>query len=212
MFVQIKIILADDHPIVRQGLRQIIESSPDLIVAAECGDGETALCAIETHQPDVAILDVDMPRANGLEVLRRLRERRAAAKTILLTVHDEPEFFNEALRLGAAAYVLKDCAIDEIVNAVRAVAAGRHYACRRLTQHFFRRANQIEVGSLRNLTQTERQILKLIADYKTSKEIGDALFISPLTVKTHRRNISQKLGVEGGNALMRFALENKSLL
>jgi DNA-binding NarL/FixJ family response regulator len=209
---QIKIILADDHPLVRQGLRQVIEHEKDLFIAAECGDGESALAEIEKQSPDVLILDVDMPRTSGFDVLRRLRERRVKIKVILLTVHDEIEFFNEALNLGAQAYILKDCAIEEVISAIRSVTAGQNYVSQRLNQYFFHRSNRSESNGLANLTPTERQILKLIADYKTSKEIGEALFISPLTVKTHRRNINAKLEIEGSNALMRFALENKNLL
>lgn len=213
MFHQIKIIIADDHPLVRQGLRQVIEREPDLLIAAECGDGETALAEIEKYQPDFLILDVDMPRANGFDVLRRLRERRSEVKVILLTVHDEVEFFNEALSLGAQAYILKECAVEEVIIAIRQVAAGQNYISQRLNQHFFRQASRGESkGGPANLTPTERQILKLIAEYKTNKEIGDTLFISPLTVKTHRRNINLKLEIEGSNALMKYALENKNLL
>lgn len=209
---KIKIILADDHPIVRQGLRQVIEREPDLIVAAECGDGEAALAEIERQKPDIAILDLDMPRAGGFDVLRRLSEQQSTVRAILLTVHDEVEFFNEALNLGARAYILKECAVEEVVNAIRAVAAGESFASQRLQQYLFRRASRPESNGLTNLTPTEREVLKLIADYKTSREIGAELFISPLTVKTHRRNISLKLNIEGNNALMKFALENKSLL
>lgn len=209
---KIKIILADDHPIVRQGLRQVIDREPDLQVVAECGDGASALAEIEKQQPDIAILDLDMPRAGGFDVLRTLNESGATIKVILLTVHDEVEFFNEALNLGATAYILKECAIEEIVSAVRAVYIGQNFASQRLHQYLFRRANQSESGGLSALTPTEREVLKLIADYKTSREIGDALYISPLTVKTHRRNISLKLDITGSNALMKFALDNKSLL
>lgn len=209
---KIKIILVDDHPLVRQGLRRVIEREPDLLIAAECGDGEMALAEIEKHQPNFLILDVDMPRANGFEVLRSLRERQNNVNVILLTVHDEVEFFNEALSLGAQAYILKECATEEVITAIRTVAAGQNYVSRRLNQHFFRRAVRGESNGLANLTATERKILKLIAEYKTSKEIGDALFISPLTVKTHRRNINLKLAIEGNNALMKYALENKNLL
>ncbi len=212
MSEQIRILIADDHPIVRQGLRQIIGREPDLLIVAECGDGETALAEIEKYQPDFLILDVDMPRASGFDVLRRLGEQKTATKVILMTVHDEAEFFHEALRLGAQAYVLKECAIEDIIDAIRAVAAGQNYVSQRLNQHLFRRPNPVESNNLTNLTATERQVLKLIAEYKSSKEIADALFISPLTVKTHRRNINLKLNIEGTNALMKFALENKTLL
>ena len=214
MSEQIKIILADDHPIVRQGLRQVIEREADLLIVAECGDGAQALAAIEKHQPDFVVLDVDMPHANGFDVLRRLSEQDSTAKVILMTVHDEEEFFTEALRLGAKAYILKDCAIEDVIEAIRAVHAGENYVSRRLTKHLFRQSNynKAETKNLTALTKTERQVLKLIADYKSSREIADALFVSPLTVKTHRRNINQKLDIEGGNALIKFALENKALL
>ena len=212
MVETIKIILADDHPIVRQGLRQIIEREADLRVSAECADGAAALDEIEKHRPDVAILDVDMPRATGFDVLRRLREQCANVNAILLTVHDEPEFLHEARRLGARGYILKECAVEEIVTAIRRVAAGETYVSPQLQAHFSPRPNQLQTNGFADLTHAERQILKLIAEYKTNKEIGDALFISPLTVKTHRRNINFKLKIEGNNALMKFALDNKSLL
>ena len=209
---KIKIILADDHPIVRQGLRQVIEREPDLLVAAECGDGAAAIAAIEEHQPEAAILDVDMPHRTGFDVLRYLNESGAPTRGILLTVHDEAEFFHEARRLGARAYILKECAIEEIVTAIRAVAGGGEFASAHLNQHLLPRSTKNETSRLTSLTPTERAVLKLLADYKTTRDIADALFISPLTVKTHRRNISRKLEIEGANALMRFALDNKTLL
>lgn len=208
---EIKIILADDHPIVRQGLRQVIEREPDLRIVAECGDGAAALAAIEKQQPDIAILDVDMPRASGFDVLRILSKKQSAVQVILMTVHDEVEFFNEALDLGAKAYLLKECAVEEVVKAVRAIRADQSFASPQLHQYLFRRANRAESGGLAALTPTEREVLKLIADYKTSREIGEALFISPLTVKTHRRNISLKLDITGSNTLMKYALEHKNL-
>lgn len=209
---KIRIIIADDHPIVRQGLRRVIEREADLEIAAEAGDGETALNFIVSLQPDVVVLDVDMPKLNGFEVLEKMQARQIQTRAILLTVHNEEEFFTEALRLGAQAYILKDCAIEDVVTAVRAVLAGRNYVSQELNSYLFRQHRAAPRPALSQLTPTERQILKLIAEYKTNKEIGDTLFISPLTVKTHRRNISQKLDIEGNHALMKFALENKSLL
>ena len=153
-----------------------------------------------------------MPRAGGFDVLRALNEQKSTVKTILLTVHDEVEVFNEALNLGVMAYILKECAVEDIVKAIRAACAGQNFASQSLHQHLFHRANRAESNGLSSLTPTEREVLKLIADYKTSREIGNALYISPLTVKTHRRNISLKLDITGSNALMKFALDNKSLL
>ena len=127
---------------------------------------------------------------------------QSAVQVILMTVHDEVEFFNEALDLGAKAYILKECAVEEVVNAVRAVCANQSYTSQRMLQYLFRRGSRVEPGGLAALTPTERQVLKLIADYKTSREIAEVLNISPLTVKTHRRNISSKLDITGSNVLM----------
>lgn len=207
---KISIIIADDHPILRQGLRQIIEREADLEVLSEVGDGESALNEISSRQPNIVVLDVDMPKMDGFAVLKTLQEKQSAAKVILLTVHDEEEFFGEALRLGAQGYVLKDSAVEDIVKAVRTVAAGENFISPALSTHLLRQHNQNSRSGLASLTATERAVLKLIAEYKINREIADALFISPLTVKTHRRNICAKLGLEGNHALMKFALENKT--
>lgn len=212
---KIRLVIADDHPIVRQGLRQIIEREVDLEVLDEAGDGEAGLAAIVQLRPDVAVLDIDMPRLNGFGVLRAVRDKLIPTKVILLTVHREEEFLDEALRLGAAGYVLKDSATEEIVAAVRAVSSGQNYVSPILTAYLFRQ-RQDQGGAARadleNLTATEKQILKLLAEYQTNNQIAEKLFISPLTVKTHRRNISQKLQLEGSHALMKYALEHKSRL
>jgi DNA-binding NarL/FixJ family response regulator len=205
-------MLADDHPIVRQGLRQIIERESDLEVVFECGDGATALDAAIARQPDAVILDIDMPGKNGLEVLRGLRERSFAGKVVVMTVHREEEFFDEALRLGAHGYVLKDSAVEDVVTAVRSVRDGQNYVSPALTTVLVRQRERRPQTGLDSLTPTERQILKLIADYRTNNQIAETLFISPLTVKTHRRNICVKLDLEGNHALMKFAVEHKAEL
>jgi DNA-binding NarL/FixJ family response regulator len=211
----IRLVIADDHPIVRQGLRQVIEKDPGLQVVAEAGDGQAALEQIKATQPRVAILDIDMPNLSGFEVARALARLSLPVEIIFLTVHCEEEFFNEALELGAKGYVLKDSSVTDVVACVRAVAAGQNYVSPALTSYLFRQRQQ-ETSRQRSgvdaLTPTERQILKLIAEYKTSKEIAAALFISPHTVQTHRKNICVKLELEGNHALMRFALEHKSEL
>lgn len=215
MSEKIIVIIADDHPIVRQGLRQIIEREPDLSVSVECADGAAALEVIVDLRPDVAVMDIDMPKMNGLEVLRILQERKTSTKVILMTVHSEEDFFNEALRLGANGYVLKDSAVEDIVKAIRAVTIGQNYVSPALTAYLFKQnqnRNTSTKSGLETLTPTEKQILKLIADYQTNNQIAETLFISPLTVKTHRRNISQKLNLEGNHALMKFALEHKTQL
>lgn len=215
MTTEIRLVIADDHPIVRQGLRQVIEKDPGLMIVAEAGDGQAALEQIKTTKPDVVILDVDMPLLNGFAVARALADLPLPTKIIFLTVHCEEEFFNEALELGAKGYVLKDSSVTDIVACIRAIAAGQNYVSPALTTHLFRqrrRDSQPQQPGVGILTPSERQVLKLIADYKTSKEIAAALFISPHTVQTHRKNICAKLELEGNHALMRFAMDHKSQL
>jgi DNA-binding NarL/FixJ family response regulator len=212
---EIRLVLADDHPIVRQGLRQVIEREADLIVVAEADDGLAALRQIVELRPDVAVIDVDMPGMDGITVLRKLREEGIETPVIILTVHCEKEFFNRALEAGARGYLVKDCAINEIVTGARAVAAGGNYVSPALTSYLFDRklAPPEAVGSvLAELTGAEKQVLRSIAEYKTNQQIADELFISPLTVKTHRQNISIKVGLKGKHALMKFALDNREKL
>lgn len=213
MTTEIRLVIADDHPIVRQGLRQVIEKDPGLMIVAEAGDGQAALEQIKTTKPDVVILDVDMPLLNGFGVARALAALSLPTRIIFLTVHCEEEFFNEALELGAKGYVLKDSSVTDIVACIRAVSAGQNYVSPALTAYLFRqrrREPQPQRSGIDALTPTERQVLKLIAEYKTSKQIAAELFISPHTVQTHRKNICAKLELEGNHALMRFALEHKS--
>lgn len=214
MSPEIRIIIADDHPIVRQGLRQTIEREADLKVISEADDGAAALERIEELKPAVAVLDVDMPKMDGFELLRVLRERSVDVAVIILTVHREEAFFNRALQLGAQGYLLKESALADIVSGIRAVAAGQNYVSPSLTSYLFQKkaAPKSEGPSVDLLTETEREVLKLIAEYQTNNQIAEKLFISPLTVKTHRRNISIKLGLEGKHSLMKFALAHKDEL
>jgi DNA-binding NarL/FixJ family response regulator len=215
MTEKIKILIADDHPLIRQGLRQIIEREADLEIIFECGDGRSALAEILSRQPDVAILDVDMPHKTGLEVLRSLGESSFAGKAILLTVHNEEEFFDEAIQNGAKGYLLKDSVVEDIIVAVRTVMSGQNYVSPALTTMLFRqkrRPAQTKPSELETLTPTERTVLGLIAEYQTNNQIAETLFISPATVKTHRRNICAKLELEGNHSLMKFAVEYKDKL
>jgi DNA-binding NarL/FixJ family response regulator len=211
---RIRLVIADDHPLLREGLRRVIEQEIDLQVLAEAGDGAAALENIIALEPQIAILDVDMPKLNGFEVIRALNEKRVDVDVIMLTVHREEEFFNEALRLGAKGYVLKDSAVTDIVSGIRAVAAGQNYVSPALTSYLFkpRREAYAKPSGFETLTPTERRVLQLIAEYKTSNQIAEELFISPHTVKTHRKNICAKLNLEGSHALMKFALEHKTTL
>ncbi|HMV48436.1 MAG TPA: response regulator transcription factor, partial [Blastocatellia bacterium] len=216
MNTRITVSIADDHPIFRKGLREVIEAEPGLTLVAEAEDGESALEKIQSLLPQVAVLDVDMPRKDGLEVARAVKQLRLPVGVILLTMHREERFFNAALDLGVQGYVLKDGAVSEIVNAIRSVAAGQRYITPLLTDYLLnrRRAGQQaeQTTGLSSLTEAERRVLKLVAEYKTSKEIADELFISVRTVDRHRANIAEKLELKGAHALLQFALEYKAEL
>lgn len=212
-----RIVLADDHPIVRQGLRQAIESAPGLKVVAEAEDGLSALARIQAWRPDVALLDIDMPGMNGFAVARAMREQALTVAIIFLTILRTEDLLTEALDLAALGYVLKDSAVTDIVSSIRAASRGQHYISPAMTSSLIKRrrpsaAMPQSKPALNDLTPSERRILRLIADYRTSKEIADELYISCRTVETHRANISIKLDIRGSHALMKFALTHKSEL
>jgi DNA-binding NarL/FixJ family response regulator len=215
MITEIRILIADDHPVVRQGLKQIIEADPEIKVIAEAGDGRNALSQIKTLLPDIAVLDINMPGADGLMVAQTISDEGLLVGIILLTAHREEDLFNRALEVGVKGYVLKDSATTDITSAIKAVAAGQYYTSPAMSGYLVKRRSSkppTSDPSVKDLTPTERRILGLLADYKTSREIAEELFISYRTVQTHRVNICQKLGLQGNHALMKFALEYKSEL
>lgn len=214
---EITILLADDHPIFRRGLRQLVENDPSLKVLAEAENGKLALELIEQLAPDVAVLDMDMPLLDGIEVVRAIREKHLAVEFIFLTMHKDEDIFNEALDAGAKGYVLKDSAATDILHSIRAVVDGQNFISPQLFPYLLSRSARVaslikQKPSLDNLTSTERRILKLIAENKTSREIASELFISIRTVENHRANICLKLDLRGAHALLRFALHNKAAL
>jgi len=214
---EIHIVIADDHPLMRQGLRQVIELEPNLIVVGEAANGSEAFAMIEELKPNVAILDVDMPHQDGFQVARELSANNNPVAIVFLTIHSEEQMFHAALDIGAKGYVLKDSAIDDVVTAIKEVVAGRHFTSLPMTTYFARRQNYIDVPEkqqigLQQLTVTESRILRLLADYKTSKEIAAELSVSPRTIETHRLRICQKLNLQGSHSLMKFAVQYKSLL
>lgn len=217
MPADVRVLLADDHPVLRTGLKQVLEADPLLRVVAEAGDGESALEKIQTQKPDVAVLDIDMPKLDGFGVLREMQKRRLAAAVIFLTFHDDEELFNEAMALGAKGYILKESALSGITEGVKAVAAGQHYVTPSLIAFLLRhrtRARKLEEREpgLADLTQTERRILRLIASGDSSKEIAEQLFVHYRTVENHRAVIAQKLGLQGHNAVLKFALRHRGEL
>jgi DNA-binding NarL/FixJ family response regulator len=214
---EITIIIADDHPIVRKGLREVIEDESKFIVLAEVENGREAVEAIERFSPTITILDVDMPVTNGFEAAREIRAKKLATEIIFLTMHRDEDLFNEAIDLGAKGFVLKDSALADIVECLKAVASKNHFTSHALTSFLINRSRRSlrlteNQPSINDLTPTERRVLKLIAENKTSKEIGDELFISPRTVEKHRANICRKLNLQGSHSLLKFAVFHKSEL
>lgn len=214
---QITIIITDDHPIVRKGLREIIEEDKRLRVVAEAGNGREAIELIEKLNPQVTIFDVDMPVMNGFEAAREIKAKQIKTEIIFLTMHRDEDLFNEAIDLGAKGFVLKDSALNDIVECIKTVAQSEHYASHALTKFLINRSRRAiglaeKQPSINDLTPTERRVLKLIAENLTTKEIGEQLFISPRTVEKHRQNICQKLNLQGSHSLLKFAVFHKSEL
>lgn len=207
------ILIADDHPIFRAGLRAVIESDSAFTVSAEVCNGEDALDLIRSKRPDIAILDYNMPKLNGFAVLDRLLELRTNAITVMLTMHNDEAMFAKAFELGVRGYVLKDSASVDILNCLHAVAQGQIFTSAAVTTYLFNRASSAKtVTGVGALTPSEKKILHMIADYKTSREIADELCISVRTVENHRSNISSKVGVAGSHSLLKFALQHRSKL
>lgn len=217
MSSEINILIVDDHPIFRQGLRQVIEADARLKVVGEAENGIAALNSIEKLKPDVVVADVNMPEMNGLELAQKIRDENLKTRLVFLTMHKDETMFNSAMDAGVSGYVLKDSAATDITDCIKTVAAGKHYITPALTDYLFNRSRKNnsfnkQTDGLNSLTKTERRILRLIAEDKTSREIGEILFIHPRTVDNHRTNICQKLGIHGSHALLRFALKHQSEL
>jgi DNA-binding NarL/FixJ family response regulator len=213
----VRVLIADDHPMLRKGLRLTIEEDPGLRVVGEAYDGEAALALITSLRPDVAVLDIEMPKLDGLSVAREAIRLGFAVKTIFLTLHLDEDMFRAAVEMGSKGYILKDSAAQEIVAGIRSVAAGRPYYSSAIAAHMLSHgatAKATKPGPVDQLSPTERRIMQLIGNGKSSKEIGAVLSIHYRTVENHRTNICRKLSLdgEGANALLRFALQNKNRL
>jgi len=207
-----RIVIADDHALLRQGLKQAIESSGVAEVVGEAGNGRAAVAQVEALRPDVVVLDVDMPELDGFGAARAIRKAAPSVQIIFLTVHRDQDALNEAFELGARGYVLKDSAVSDILGAIQAVASGQHYTSPAMTSYLVGARHSGPLPSetgIESLSPTEIRILKLLSEYKTSKQIAAELYISPRTVQTHRANICQKLQLEGNHALMKYALDHK---
>jgi DNA-binding NarL/FixJ family response regulator len=210
-----RIVVADDHPMFRRGLVEAIGQERGITIVGQAETAAEARQLIESVKPDVAVLDIEMAGERSLSIAREVRDRGLPVRVLFLTMHREEDIFNEAIDAGAAGYVLKDAAAREIAAAIRAVAKGDAYVSPAISSYLLRRAERAqallsEKPALEQLTASERKILKLIAQGKTSKEAADELSISYRTVENHRANICAKLGLSGTNSLLRFALEHRS--
>jgi two-component system response regulator NreC len=206
------IFLADDHAIVRKGLRAVLENESGFIVVGEADNGLTAVEEVERLRPDVLVVDVMMPGLSGLEVTRQVHTRMPHIRILVLSMHEDEPYVLEALRQGASAYLIKASSIDHIVLALQQVLKGHRYLSPPLTErailaYMQRAASEPTVERYDLLTTREREVLHLLAEGKTHTEIGDRLSISPRTAETHRTNLMRKLGLHSHVDLIKFALK-----
>lgn len=211
---EIRIVIAEDHPFFRDGLRRALEAQPDFLVVGEASDGHAALDTIRMLRPHVAILDIGLPVMDGCAVVRAIRDERLAVELAFLTIADDGELFEKALEWDVKGYMLKDCTDVDIVRCVRAVAQGQHFTCPAMTSYLINKTRRVEhfareVPGLKRLTRQEQAILALIARDQTSKEIAEELGIAQKTVDAHRSNICRKLEIHGNHALSRFAMRHR---
>lgn len=205
-----RILLADDHALVRRGVRLILDNEPDLTVVAEAGDGAEAIDKARTHRPDLVILDIAMPRLTGLQAARELSRLTPGLHILILTMYDNEQYFFEALKAGACGYVLKSVADRDLVEACRAAMRDEPFlypgAVTALIRDYLARAEHGETLPDKAITDREEEILKLVAEGYSSKEIADLLVISTKTVERHRSNLLQKLGLRDRLELTRYAI------
>jgi len=198
-------------------VRLKLEADSAIEIVGEAGDGQQALRLAEELTPDVIVLDIEMPILNGLQAAQEIIKRRLPVDIIFLTMYKEEDMFNEAMNIGVKGYVLKENAVSDIVNSIKSVASGRYFLSPNISEFLVNKSDRIrsllrKKPQLENLTVTERKVLKLISEIKTSKEIGDMLHISYKTVENHRSNICNKLEIHGSHSLLKFAIENKAVL
>ncbi len=208
----VKLILADDHAILRQGLRRLLESDPAFLVVGEAADGLEAVQLVEQKRPDVLIVDLMMPALNGLEVTRQLASRAPATRIIILSMHQDDEYVLQALRSGAMGYVLKESTPTELAQAIHDVVQGERYLSRKLNNSLIslmvkQSQEKTPAGSYEQLSDREREVLQLVAEGLSSAEIARRLSISRRTVETHRASLMHKMGFANTTDVVRFAIK-----
>ena len=208
---KIRVVVVDDHTLIRQGIVGLLAGQPDIEVIGEAADGSEAIALVMKADPDVVLMDIAMPGISGLDAAREIKDRRAGVNILILTMHDREDYLFQALRAGAAGYILKGADVQELLAAVRGMPHGGMYlypaARQRLVADYLQRAAKGEQGAnYDGLTDRERQVLALIAQGRTSPEIATELFLSPHTVQTHRDRIMAKLDLHSKAGLIRYAI------
>ena len=207
-----RIVIAEDHAILRQGLRSLLSSHDDLEVVGEAEDGLEAVRCIETNNPDLVLLDLSMPKMDGISVIKEIKNRHTETKILALTMYRKEEYVLEVFKSGAEGYCLKSSPYDELLIAIRAVLSGKHYVSPEVSEKVLEgylegRKTIRKKSSWDTLTQREREVLKLVGENYKNKEIADYLCISVKTVEKHRANIMQKLDLHTASALTAYAIE-----
>ena len=205
---QTRILLADDHAVVRHGFRMILDAQPDFEVVGEVANGREAVEQATALQPDVVIMDVTMPELNGIEATRRIAEVAPRARVLALSMHRDSVYVREILRAGARGYLLKDSSEGDLVFAVRAIAAGEGYLSPAVSEAVLTDYRKHVTNPIDLLTSREREVLQLIAEGKTNKEIATGLNLSVYTIEAHRGKIMEKLNLHSTGELVRFSLRN----
>src|SRR5688572_1873108 len=208
---RLRILLADDHTVVRQGLRRVLEDRPDWEVVAEAGDGREAVRQAEEHKPDVAIIDVAMPLLNGIEATRQICKRSPSTRVLVLSMHSDEAYVHQLLKAGATGYLLKDSADVDLLQAVDAVSKGKSFfspsISRVMLDDYVRQlADKGITDRYESLSEREREVFQLIAEGKANKEIAALLSISPSTVETHRARIMEKLDLHSAAEIVLYAV------
>ena len=214
---KIRTYIVDDHPMFRQGLRHAIQADERFELVGESADGNTAAQAILTLKPDLAVLDVNLPGMNGLDVASTLRDSQAHTRLVILTMLKDEPAFNHAMNIGVQGYLLKESAVTEIIDCLVSVAGDIPYVSPALSSFLLKRRDKTTAlaahrPGLDDLTMAERRILKRIAEKKSTKEIAAELKVSPRTVESHRANIGTKLVLKGSNSVLQFAIEHRDAL
>jgi DNA-binding NarL/FixJ family response regulator len=213
---QIRVVIADDHPLFRKGVTEVLRSDPSVELVAEASDGETAIRLMKEHRPSIAIIDLDMPKQGGLAVAEAVHRDNVPVALVILTMYDDGRMLERALALGVRGYVLKESAAGDLLACLHLVAEGRTYVSPALSHHLVTRRNQGPardgLGALESLTAVERKVLALVAREFTTGTIARELGISAKTVENHRSHICAKLGVRGHNSLVRFAMRHRDEL